>query len=133
MKRLIRTAAIHALSLFLVSQILPGIKLAGGFPTILASAIILTILYSVVRPVINLVLLPFHILTLGSFSFLINVIILYLLTVAVPQVSVSSFAFQGISLAGFVIPKAEFNSFFAFVVVSLTFSFFFSFINWLIK
>lgn len=133
MKGLARTAAIHALALTLVSQILPGLELTGGISTILFSALLLTIMYSVLKPVLNVILLPFHIITLGSFSFLIHVIIFYILTILVPNVSVSSFRFPGVKLAGFVIPQADFNSFFAFVVVAVTFSFIINFVNWLIK
>ena len=133
MKTFVRTSAIHGLSLSLVSSILPGLSLDHGFITIFLSGVILTILYSILRPIFGILLLPLNFLTFGSLSFLIHAIIFYLLTVFVPQVSVSAFTFYGLKFAGFVIPKAEFNLLFAFIVISCVFSFTVAIIEWLIK
>ncbi len=133
MKSVVRSIGINSFALFLLPQALLGVKIFGGFQTILLSGFILTILLWVLKPILNIITLPLNLLTFGIFSFLINIIILYLLTLLVPQFSISAFTFQGFSFAGFIIPKIAFNQFFAFMAASFVFSAIVNIIKWIIK
>jgi putative membrane protein len=93
----------------------------------------LTILFFVLKPILSLLTLPLNIITLGMFSFVINVIIFYLLTVFVTSITISAFTFPGLSLAGFVVPSLYLNTLFAFVLISFLQSVVVSFLTWLIK
>lgn len=132
MKSLLRNTIIDAFSLFIASQVLSGIKIEGGIMTFVFAGLALTIMTAILRPILNLITLPLNIATLGVFSFFVNVVIIYLLTVFIPQVKISSFIFSGMAISGFVIPKIMFNSFFAFVAASFTISIIISFLKWLI-
>jgi putative membrane protein len=110
-----------------------GVKVNGGLITLLLAGIALTLLLKILKPVLSILMLPLNIVTLGIFSFLINVIIFYVLTILVVGISITSFTFQGISFAGFIIPHIYFNTFFAFVLVSLLQSAIVSLLNWIIK
>ncbi len=99
----------------------------------LVAGFVLTLLLKILKPVLSLLSLPLNIITLGLFSFVINVIIFYVLTVLVVGIVISSFTFSGISFAGFVVPKIYFNTFFAFVLVSLLQSLIVTLLGWLIK
>lgn len=133
MKSLLRNTIVNSFSLFIASQILSGVKITGGLQTYIFSGIILTIMTLILRPILQLITLPLNLITFGTFSFLINVIILYLLTVVVPQISIKAFTFPGLNLYGFIFPKIELNTFFAFIVVSIVISAIMSFVFWLIK
>lgn len=133
MKSFFRNVLFNSFSLFLISQLLPGVKVTGGLPTYLIGGIALTILLVLLRPILNILTLPLNLVTLGMFSFLTNVIIFYLLTVFVPGISISFFTFPGISYLGFVIPSIYLNTLFAFVLVSFLQSVIVSFLSWLIK
>jgi putative membrane protein len=133
MRSLLRSTLFNSFSLFVISQVLSGVKVTGGLFTYLLGGLALTLLLVILKPVLNILALPLNILTLGMFSFLTNVIIFYLLTVFVTGISISSFTFTGYSYAGFIIPKIYFNTFFAFILVSFLQSVIVSFINWLIK
>ena len=110
-----------------------GMKVSGGLATCIIAGLVLTLLMKIVKPVLNLLALPLNIITLGMFSFVINVIIFYILTVLVAGIVISPFTFPGASFAGFVIPSIYFNIIFAFVLVSFLQSFMVSFLSWLIK
>jgi putative membrane protein len=133
MKGFLRNTLFNSFSLFALSQILPGVRVSGGFFTYILGGVALTFLLIVLRPILNLLALPLNIVTLGFFSFLTNVIIFYLLTVFVTGISITAFNFPGFSYAGFIIPKIYFNTLFAFIIVSFIQSVIVSFLVWLTK
>jgi putative membrane protein len=93
----------------------------------------LSVLFFIVKPILNIITLPLNIITLGLFSFVINAVILYLLTIFVPRISISAFAFSGYSSLGFVIPAFSVNTFFAFIFASISLSLVVGFLRWLTK
>ena len=133
MKTVIRNIVFYSFSLFALTQTLSGVKITGGAETYLLGGVALSIIFLLIKPVLNLLTLPLNLVTLGAFSFLTNVIILYLLTVFVPKIKITSFVFQGFSYAGFLIPKTYVNQIFAFIVCGLALSSIITFLTWLIK
>lgn len=133
MKSIVRNIAFYALSLFALTQLLAGVKISGGLTIYVIGGAILSIMFLVVKPILSIVTLPLNVITLGTFSFLINAIILYLLTIVVPNISIKGFEFSGFSFAGFIVPKLFLNTFFAFIISSFLLSIFVSFLTWLTK
>ena|SRR3989344_2503880 len=133
MKTILRKTSFNALSLFAVSQVVSGLKIEGGLQTYLFAGLALSVLSFIVKPILTILTLPLNLATLGAFSFITNALILYLLTIIVPQIVISGFVFQGLSFLGFVIPKISFNVFFAYIICAFLLYFIVSFINWLIK
>lgn len=133
MKSILRRIAFYSVSLFLTSQIITGLTISNGLTTYLIGGIVLSILFLIVKPILSIVTLPLNIITLGLFSFLINAIILYFLTILVPDISISEFIFKGFTFAGFVIPSLYINNFFTFVIASILLSFLVGFLRWLTK
>ena len=133
MKLLIRNTLINALSLFLLTQAISGIRISGGFIAFILAGFCLTILFWVLKPVLNLISLPLNALTLGFFSVVTNAILFYLLTVFIPNVSIFAFTFPGFSFAGFIVPKIFINTFFAFIVIACLQSLLFTFFKWVFK
>jgi len=121
----------YAAALFILPQVLSGFRITGGVPTYIFGAMILTLMSLVVKPILNLVSFPLNLVTLGLFSAVANMLILYLLTIIVPNISIQPFLFHGFKIAGFIIPKLALNHFFAFVAAAFALSFIISFINWL--
>ena len=85
----------------------------------------------IVKPILSIITLPLNLATLGLFSFVINAVILYLLTILVSSVSISAFTFRGVSFFGFIVPKIELNTFLAFIISSIVFSFSVMFLSWI--
>ena len=133
MKSILRRIVFYSVALFLTSQIITGLTISGGLTTYLIGGIVLSVLFLIVKPILSIITLPLNIITLGLFSFLINAIILYLLTIFVPNISISAFTFKGFAFAGFVIPSLGINNFSVFVVASISLSLIVGFLRWLTK
>ncbi len=133
MKGFLRKSAINAVSLYIVSQALSGLQIEGGIPTFILAGAVFSVISFIGRPILTIITLPLNLITLGAFSFIINVALLYLLTIFIPQISISPFTFEGFSFSGFVIPEFSFNLFFAYIACSVLLSVVSSFLTWLTK
>ena len=133
MKGLIRNTVINGLSLAVLNQVVPGVTILGGFKTFVVAGFILSLLLLIIKPILNILSLPLNMVTLGLFSFFTNSIILYLLTVFVTDITVSKFTFNGYTIAGFVVPVMNFNTFYAFILTAAVLSIIIAFFDWLIK
>ena len=81
---------LNAAALWIVTQFISGISIAG-LPTLLWTAAVLGLVNALIRPILLLVTLPLNILTLGLFTFVINAVMLLLVTVLVPGFHVAGF------------------------------------------
>jgi putative membrane protein len=81
---------ISAVSLLIVSYLVPGIEVQGFFYALLA-AVFLGVLNAVVRPIIIILTLPLTIFTLGLFLFVVNGIMLMLVSAVIKGFSVNGF------------------------------------------
>jgi len=133
MKSLLRNTFINGLSLYFLTLIFSGVRVTGGITTYIIAGVILSVMFNVLRPILTIVSLPLNLITMGTFSFLINVFIFYLATTLVGNISIKEFTYPGVSLAGFIIPKITLNTFFAYVAVGLVQSILVSFLTWLRK
>ena len=84
------------LAILAAAYFVPGVTVSNFFAALLI-AIVLGILNVTVKPLITLLTLPFTLLTLGLFTFVINGLILWLAAAFVPGFSVAGFipAFLG--------------------------------------
>lgn len=131
MKSILRNTLINALTLFFLTQIFNGVKVEGGLTTFLLGGLTLTIVYKILKPIINIVSLPINILTLGFASLLINVILFYIATSIIPEIKINAFVLQGFSFAGFVVPTISLNTFSAYFLAAAGQSTIVSFISWI--
>jgi putative membrane protein len=119
MKHLIRVFLFNVFALWLTSQLIPGFVIPGGWQTTLFAGLILSLLMLIVTPLLKILFIPINILTFGLLSWFINVIIIYLLTVFVPEIHVSAWIFRGASFLGFIIPVIHISYFVNLVITSL--------------
>jgi len=142
LKNYLRLFLINFLALWLLSRFMwgfalkvhpEGIEFLNSYQTIALTALVLTLLSTLVKPLIKILLIPINLLTLGAFRWLINVITLWLVTLIVPQFKIGSFVFQGLDWNGFIIPSFFVAKFWVFVLASLFISLVTSFVLWLTK
>ena len=133
MKTLLRNTLIHTATLYALPYLIPGVAIGGGFGTYLLGGILLTVMGFTIKPILGVISFPFNLITMGLFSILTDVIVLYLLTVLMPKITVNAFHFQGFNFAGFVIPQTDVNTFFAYVVTAIFIAGIMTVFNWLIK
>ena len=81
---------ISALSVFVTSYILPGIKI-DGFSTALVVAVVLAILNVFLKPVLILFSIPVTIFTLGLFLLVINALLILIASKLVSGFQVNGF------------------------------------------
>lgn len=81
---------ISALTIIVVSYIVPGIHVASFWSALLV-ALFLGLLNAIVRPIIILLTLPVTIITLGLFVFVINAFMLLLVNAVVKGFTVDGF------------------------------------------
>ncbi len=132
-KKYFRFFLINFFSLWLVAYIFAGVSFVGGWQTIALAALVLTLLGTLVKPLVKLLLLPVNLITLGAFRWLVNVIVLWLVTFIIPQFQIKGFLFEGTNYQGFIIPSFYVATFWAFVLSSLVISLATSLTLWLIK
>lgn len=134
MKRILRIFIIESFTLYLVSQITTGLTFQNGPLDIILTGIALTIASLIVKPIINLLLLPLTLLTFGFFRFLTNVIMLFLVDLVLTQFSVGAFFFKGYDAKLIIIPSIRFPAGpLSYLGFSLLISFISSVIYWLLN
>ena len=87
---------LNGLAIFAAAWLIPGVYLAGPVPAVIAG-LILGVVNALVRPILIILTLPFTIITLGLFLFIVNTICLALTAALVPGFEISGFvaAFLG--------------------------------------
>ncbi len=123
MKRLLRSVIYHVFALWLTSTMIPALTIAGNIWGMLSAGFMLTVMMMLLKPLLSLIFLPINILTLGLLGWLVNVAVLYLWTVFVPNVSLVPWIFPGFSAGGFVVPEAALSLPWTLIVVSLVITF----------
>lgn len=119
MKHIIRVFLFNVFALWLASQLLPTITIPQGWQTVLLAGFTLSMLMLIVKPILKILFIPINILTFGLLSWVINVIVIYLLTVFVPEIQIRIWVFSGATWAGFVIPAIHFTYLTALITSSL--------------
>ena len=93
--RAVRALAIrwvgNVIALFVAAWILAGISYGDQWWTLFIAAAVFTLINAFVKPLLTVLSIPFIIVTLGLFYFLLNVLMLYLTDWVVPDFEIRSF------------------------------------------
>ena len=100
------------IAIVILAWLLPTVSYLD-WVTLLLAAVVLTILNSIVKPILSLLFLPINIVTLGLFSLVLNVALLWLATYLVPGFQILPTTFFGLEL----------NYFFTLVLISFLIGF----------
>lgn len=131
MKKIARNTTVNGIALFILPQLVNSFQITGGIFMFALAGFVFSLLSFIVRPILKLLTLPLNFITFGLFSFVINAILLYLLTIILPQITITEFDFQGLSFLGFVIPKIYFNLFLTYILCSFFLSIMTTGIEWI--
>jgi len=119
MKHIIRAFLFNVFALWFASQLLPTIVIPQGWQAVILAGFTLSMLMLIVKPILKILFIPINILTFGLLNWVINVIVIYLLTVFVPEIQIHPWIFPGAMWAGFVVPAIHFTYVTALVASSL--------------
>ncbi len=78
-------------AVFLTINLVPGVSNTGGWTTTLLVALVWSVITLVIRPVLKILTLPVTIITFGLFSFVLNAVLFWAMTLVVPGFVVSGF------------------------------------------
>ncbi len=81
----------NTLALYVATWLLSGLDYGNEWWVPLLTGLVFTIANSLLKPVLAILSIPFIVVTLGLFYFLINVFMLYLTHWIVPQFTIESF------------------------------------------
>ena len=131
MKTILRYFLINLTALVIATQLIPGLTYTGGLKSLMIGAAAFMLINWILVPLLKILFLPLNLLTVGLFSWLVNVLALYALT------TVSSFAlipyrFPGLSISGVAIPAMDLTTFWIAVIASVLIGVITHFLQWLV-
>lgn len=131
MKTIFRNYIVETLSLYLSSQLVSGVIFSAGIHTLLLAGLALTLATFVIKPVLNILLLPLNLITFGLFKWVSSLVALYITTLLVPGFTIAGFYFAAIT--NVPLPAINLSGTIGFVAFSFFLSFITSIIHWAIK
>lgn len=123
MKYYLRAIIIAAVSLYTAYLIVPTIVFGNDPKNILIILGALLVVSLLIRPIFSLVLLPINLMTLGSVSLILNTLLMYGLTVYLPNFAILAFNFKGANINGFILPAYNFNHLATIILVGVIITF----------
>jgi len=134
MKRILRSFLIEIGTFYLVSQIASGIVFENGLEGLVVAGVALTVATFLVRPIINILLLPINLLTFGLFKWLSQAVTLFLVDLVLPHMSIVSFNFAGFASKWVDVPAIHLDSIIlVYIAFSLLLSVISGIIYWIVK
>ncbi len=98
--KLLKPLIVTVASLWILSYFLPTINI-GDWTTLVIASLVMVLVNKFVRPIVKLLFLPINVVTLGLFSVVINVALLWLVTYLVPGFQITNMVVLGVHLNQF--------------------------------
>lgn len=99
MMRFIVRILANSLAIYLAAFLLAGVNATGDWKFFLIAGIVLSLINALLKPIVKFISLPLIILTLGLFSIVINIVVVWLLTRFIPEINISGlWAYFGTSV-----------------------------------
>jgi putative membrane protein len=89
--RLLIGFVVNAAALYVAAWVLTGVTYGEDWWSLLAAAAVFTLVNAWVKPVVTVLSIPFIVLTLGLFYFLVNILMLYVTDWLVPDFEIETF------------------------------------------
>jgi putative membrane protein len=88
--QLITHLLLTTFALLIVDYLIPGVRFESFWATIVSSVLI-GVINTFIKPVLQIIFIPLTILTFGLSAFLINVLIIFVVSMLVPGFEIDSF------------------------------------------
>jgi uncharacterized membrane protein YvlD (DUF360 family) len=135
MKKILRMAAREIIALYLTSLVATGMQFSGAkTESLIVAGLALAIATYLVKPIVNILILPITLATMGLFKFLAHTITLYIVDIGLPQFQVTGFHFAGFESPYFDLPPINFDAgFLSYIAFSIVLYAIVSTIHWVAK
>ena len=91
MRNFILRLFVNALALSAAAYLVPGIRLTGGFWDVILVALVFGLVNALLKPLVWILSIPFLVLTLGLFAFVVNGVMLLVTARLTDHLAVSGF------------------------------------------
>lgn len=133
MRQLFKKYFIIVASIYSIAQIVPALVIHDEWAGIFYAAFILSLLLYIAKPIINLLLLPFNLITLNLVAGIVNIIVVFIWTFIVPAIRINPWEFPGISVGFITLSPFNFSALQVTVIVAILLTVAQKFFSWLIK
>lgn len=133
MRKILSLWLLNIFGIVLCRYIWGSPEFTNNASTMALIGLFLTIFEIILKPIINLLLLPINILTLGLIKIATNTLGLYLVGFLLDDFRVTDINRPSFTWEGFSIPALAFHGFTSYVVTSFTLSLFISFASFFLR
>ncbi|MBM3283531.1 phage holin family protein [Candidatus Gottesmanbacteria bacterium] len=133
MRTILKKYFIILISVFILTQIIPSISISGKWQGLFYSSFVLCILLYIAQPIINLIMLPLNLLTLNMTSWILNILIIFIWTLIVPQVKISDWQFNGGKIGPLSFSSFYFVYWQVVILAGISITLIIQFVKWLVK
>lgn len=133
MRNILKSFLVNAVALYVLTVVVPAFEISGGLNSFLVAGATLTALNILVKPILNLLLLPINLLSLGFFRWASSVLIIWLLSKLTPGLIITNYNFLGLSFQGFIVPAAHFSVLWTLIIGSFMMSIITTFLDWILN
>ena len=91
LSRLLLRWAFNVVALFVAAWLLSGVSYGDSWWSLLIAGVVFTLVNMVVKPILTILSIPFILVTLGLFYFLINILMLYITDWLVTDFEIDTF------------------------------------------
>ena len=91
LQRLLLRWAFNVVALFVAAWLLAGVDYGDSWWSLMIAAVVFTLVNMIVKPILTVLSIPFIVVTLGLFYFLINILMLYLTDWIVTDFEIDTF------------------------------------------
>lgn len=130
MTSLLKLVVGNGAGLYVLTKIFTAFRIDETLTIYVIAAVTLSLLQTLVRPLLELILLPVNLLTLGMFRWVSSVAVLWLMVKIVPGISVLPYHFAGFSSRGIVVPALDLTAFWSIVASAFLLSSISAVIDW---
>lgn len=131
MRTLIRHWFLYILTLLLLDRAFSFITITNEIALIEAGTA-LYLLNTIGKPILKILWLPINIITLGLFAWVLNILVIFLVTLFVPGFSLALFDTPTLELGRFVIPALHLKLFWTYFTFSFMLAWGVSLLGWLL-
>ena len=133
MKKILRNFIIQSIALYLASQVAGGMEFQKGFQSMVITGLALTVASFLIKPIVNLLLIPINLLTFNLFRFIGNAVTLYLVDLVLAEFKITTFHFGGLNSNFLFLPEVTLIVPIAYLAFSILISIISGVLQWLVK
>lgn len=132
MKFILKRYLLTIASIFIVTQMIASFSVNNGWYGFFYVSLTLSILFYIIRPILNLIMFPINLLTLNLSNWLIQIVIFYVWTLVSP-IKIDFWHFGGLHIGPITLSNFDLLKWQVTILSALTFIIINKLLNWLFK